>query len=244
MSYTCTDLIAAALKRIGVLQAGEAASGEDTADAFLRLNDLVDSFAAERLVIYTVARTVWTITSGTSTYTVGTGGTVNTARPVFVDAIKYVETSTSPDLELELDNLTDEAYRNIPQKGLTAVYPTAAYYNPTYAGGFATLTLWPGPTSTTLQGVLYAPQAISEFALPSTAISLPPGYKLMLRENLAVALWPEWFTGEPVPPALQREADRTKKLIKTANVHLVDLSSDPGALIQSSGYGYSILSDQ
>jgi len=243
MSYTCLDLIGASLKRIGVLQAGEPVSAEDAADGLLRLNDLVDSFAAERLVIYAVARTLWTIVSGTATYTVGTGGNVELVRPQYIDAIKFVDTTGSPDLEMELEGpLTEAAYRGISLKGLTATYPTAAYYEPTFPLGL--ITLYPAPTSTTLQGVLYAGQAVSEFASQFTAIALPPGYKLMLRENLAAALWPEWFAGQPLPPELRAEAIRTKQLIKTTNVRLADLSSDPGALIGWQGAGYSILSDQ
>jgi hypothetical protein len=239
---TYLDLITASLKRIGVVGAGQTPSSEDASDALLRLNAMLDSFATERLVVPSITRTTWTIVSGTAAYTVGASGTVNVTRPVFIQDVRFIDTSQDPDLEMGLTMLTDQAYANIPQKASTAPFPTCWYYNPTYTStGFGTLTFWPVPTSATLQGVLYAPAALAQVAAVGTTMLLQPGYQWFLQENLAVACAPEW--GVPVPPELRESAREAKANIKRANIRIVEQATWEGAMLGGRGYGYNILSD-
>lgn len=233
---TTSDLIAASLKRLGVLDGDETPTGTETNDALIRLNDLIDGWGTERLSMYTSSRTTWTITSGTAAYSIGTGSTVNRVRPVYVDSIRFIDTSQDPDLEMPLSLLTVEGYAAIPQKALTSTYPTCVYYNLTYPTG--TITFWMVPTSTTLQGVIYAPVAVTELALADT-ISLPPGYRRFLRDALAVELAPEYAV-QPAPSLLQSAID-AKADVKRANIRLLDLSVD--AMWKPRHGQYNIYSD-
>jgi len=184
-----------ALSELGVLAAGEAAPAGDADLALRKFNALVDQWAAERLMIYTTTRTTWTLVSGTQEYTVGSGGDVNIARPVYVEGVGYIDTSASPDVEYPLAGpLTDDEWEAIRIKALTSTLPTKAYYNPTFP--LATLSLWPIPTSTVLEGVIYAPAAVAEIAAITTVVSLPPGYRRMIIKNLALDLAPS-FGVEP-----------------------------------------------
>ena len=219
---TALDLITASLKDIGVLAATETAPAGDAADALDSLNALIDQWKAERLQIFTVTRTTWTISASDGEYTVGTGANVNVDRPVFVDHVNYIETSTTPDTETSLIALTEAAYAGIQQKALTATYPTHYYYNPTFSSGLATLTLWPTPTATTLTGALYAPTPLAELAALSTAFSLPPGYERMIVKNLALELVPSY--GKVADPVLVRQAMDSMAVVKRANFRLADLS--------------------
>src|SRR2546425_1105764 len=132
MSITVADLITAAFRRINVVQPGEVPTAEDQADAFLRLNDLMDQWQAERLQIFTVTRTTWAMVSGTRDYAVGG------ARPVFIDHVNYQDTSLSPVLERPLVSLTDDAWAAVPLKTLTSPLPGYYYYNPTFPTGTIT----------------------------------------------------------------------------------------------------------
>lgn len=238
---TALDLITAALKRIGVVGGGQTPSAEDAADALLRLNALLDSFATERLFVPSITRTTWTIVSGTAAYTVGLGGTVNVTRPVFVEDVRFQDTSQSPTLEMGLDLLTDQNYANIPQKDSTSTYPTSYYYNPTFSGtGLATLTFWPVPTSSTLEGVLYAPATLAQVAALSTTLTLQPGYQWFLQEQLAVALAPEF--GVAAPGELRESAREAKANIKRANLRLVEQATTEGYLLSGRGV-YNIYAD-
>ena len=239
---TYRDLVTASLRRIGVVPGGQTPSSDDAADALLRLNTLLDSFATERLFVPSITRTVWTIVNGTAAYTVGASGAVNVARPVFVQDVRFQDTSLSPTLEMPLDLLTDQGFANIPQKSSTSTYPTCFYYNPTFTGvGYATITLWPVPTSTTLQGVLYAPATLAQVASLDTTMLLQPGYQWFLQEQLAVFLAPEW--GVPAPVELRESAREAKAHIKRANTRIVDQATFEGNYFGGRGRPYSIQSD-
>ena len=182
---TVSDLVRSALLEIGVLAAGETLPSDKGADGLDSLNLLLDQFAAEGRMIFTVTRTTWTIVSGTASYAVGSGAAVNRARPNLaqIEHINFQDTSITPVLELPLLPLTEDAYAAIPQKTLTSRLPTNWYYNPTFPTG--TITLWPVPTASTLQGVLYAWTQLAQFAALTDSLSLPPGYARMLIKNLA-----------------------------------------------------------
>lgn len=228
-SITVRDLITAALRRINVLQAGAVPTPEDLADAFLRLQDLMDAWQTERLTIPFVQRTTWTITSTKGTlalpYTVGTGGDVNVLRPTIINWIRYQDTSVSPTAEYSLQMLTDDEWAAIQQKNLTSPLPVAAYYNPTYASNLGSLYLWQVPTSTTLQGVLYAPAGIAKFGSVDDVIILPPGYSRFIRENLAVELSGEWRDSLPPDPILIHAALESKANIKRINMRPLEILS-------------------
>lgn len=235
---TVTQLINASLRALGVLAAGEVAVSEDSTTALESLNRLIDRLAAERLSIFSITRTTWNLVSGTRDYTVGTGGTVNVARPVFIDHVNYINTSLNPNLELPLQSLTDDGWSEIRLKDLTSIYPISYYYNPTYPLG--TLSLWMVPTSTTLQGALYAPAAVAEVTL-STTLSLPPGYRDMLITNLAIQLSSEYGSSAAPTPELQRQAVESLATVKRANYRLSDMSIDPALTKTPGRFGWSIL---
>jgi hypothetical protein len=232
---TVSDLCTQSLKRIGVIAQSETPSSGDLATAFETLNQLMDQWAAERLVIYQITRTEFPIVSGTSVYTVGSGADVNIARPVYISNLRFQDTSLDPVLEMGLNNLTDDAWAKIALKDLEANYPTSGYYNPTFPD--ATLTLWPVPTSATIEGVIYAPQAVAQFSATSDTVSLPPGYQRFITTNLAIELAPEF--GAVASDDLRRAAMESKATIKRANIRLSDLAVDSAALVQGRNrWGY------
>ena len=242
---TVSQLITAALQDLRVLQVGETASANDAAFGLDRLNAWIDGLATEGLTVYSRARTVWTISSATS-YTIGTGATINCARPtgpLAIDNIGFQDTSVSPTMEYNLGPvLTEDAYDGIAQKDLTSVFPQTAYYNPTYNSGFGLIRLWPIPTSSTLQGVIYTLVPVSEFAAITDTVALPPGYRRFLRTNLAKELASAFDS--PLTPDIQQAAMESKADVKRANERLMDLSSGVAGLIfGGGGPHYNIYSD-
>jgi hypothetical protein len=221
------DIVTDALRELGVLAQSETASGDDATSGLSALNRLVDSWAAERLMIYTVARTSCAIATSDGEYTVGTGANFDVARPVYVDHLTYSD-SASPG-EIHLEALTDDGWAAIEDKTETSTVPGYYYYNPTFPT--ATLSLWPVPTSSTLTAYLYAPQQVAEFASLSTAISLPPGWRRALVKNLAVEMAPSYE--KPINPLLLQQAAEAKGTVKRSNKRLSDMRIECAAL----GYG-------
>jgi hypothetical protein len=245
---TVADLINRSLGRINYLAQGETPNANDLQDAFAAFKSMLGQWRLERLTVPYVKRTVWNLTSGKggplTPYTVGTGGDVSVYRPPQPNEItvRYQDTSASPTLERPLISLTDEAWALIPQKDLTSPLPGHYYYNPTYASGLGSLHFWLVPTSSTLQGVLYAPASIEDFTATSDTIVLPDGYDYALIDNLAVYLAPQFRENIPPNPALVQSAIEAKQNLKRANFRMSDLHVD-GALTVRHGMRYNIFSD-
>ena len=242
LSLTWSDLCQNALKRINVLQQGETMNASDAADAFQQLQMWVDYLATQRLTIPYVLRTTWTIsaTKGTlaSPYTVGTGGDISVTKPTFIERIRFQDTSVSPTLEYPLTILTDAAWEAIPQKNLTSPFPSCAYYNPTWQNGttnYGSLYLWMVPTSTTLQGIMYAPSQVPTPVNLTDTIVLPNGYQWFIQENLAVILASTFRENIPPDPMLVKSAKDAFDFIRSNNVQMVDLMLDQAVLSRRGG---------
>ncbi len=236
---TVSDICRGALQAIGVLAAGETLDASDGDIALEVVNGWLDQKAAERLAIYESARTTWTI-SNTASFTLGTGGTINVIRPQYIDHVRYQDTSASTPTEIELTELSEDAYALYPQKTETANYPAYFYYDHSWSSGLANLYLLPRATGSNLQGVLYAPKQIARFAALTTSFSLPPGYERMIRMNLALELCGP-FEKQP-PPWVVAAADDSLQSVRRANLRVSDLSVDAQLTPQTAGR-YNIYSD-
>lgn len=238
---TPSDIITRALRRITVLGEGEVASAAQLSDGFDNLNDLLNQWSAESLMVPQIDRTTWTIVSGTQTYLVGTGQAVNIARPVFIDHVNYQLTTSTPSLEIQLNPLTDDAWSKIPQHDLTSPYPTTWYYNPTVPYG--TMKLWPVPTSGTIEGVIYSGTALTEFTSLTQTVTVPPAYRRMMVTNLAVDLMAEYGISPASVQTLLQAASESKAVVQRMNYEINDMSVDQAALVQgqNSTFIYNIL---
>lgn len=224
MAITTTGqtLVKDALKLIGALAQGEEPTPGEYEDGLARLNELVDDWATQRLTQQTITRTVFDLVANQASYTVGSGANINVARPEFIDDVRLIYTGSTPDEEVALIRLTDQAYQGIVQKALTSTEPTCWYYQATMPTG--TLSLWPIPDNATNDAVLYAPAAFSQFATGTTSYTLPPSYAKALRTNLAVVLAPEF--GRQLDPLIMLQAQESLGNLKRLNAPMVDLAID------------------
>lgn len=77
VTSSAQDLITGALRNINVLAAAETPSPSDSADALQVLNDLLESWSIDHLIIYSVVENILNFTAGQYQYTIGNpvGGT-------------------------------------------------------------------------------------------------------------------------------------------------------------------------
>src|SRR5262245_54259645 len=114
---TVRALCTAALQRIGVIAAGDVPAAEEITTALARLNTLVDFWRTHRRFDYALVRTTWAIVPSVATYFVGADNDVDLQRPAHVQRIRFIDTTSDPDLELSLgEPLTEAQYQAIPQK--------------------------------------------------------------------------------------------------------------------------------
>ena len=70
------DIISRALKDIGALEAGETPTPEAAQDAFDMLNDMIDQWSNEEMMVFYKNEIIFPIVSGQTQYTIGPGGQV------------------------------------------------------------------------------------------------------------------------------------------------------------------------
>lgn len=198
---TTRELIAASLRKLGVIAATEDADAADETAALSALNAWLDGQNAVALALYEIARNVHNLAADTASYTIGDGATWDQDRPLTIESASIIlDPSEDDPVEVALGRpLTREEYQGIPIKTTTSTYPTRYYYNHgTDASGFGTVKVYPVPDTSTPDFVIYNKALLTEVtqANITNTLYLPPGYRRMLIHNLALEIAPE-FEKEP-----------------------------------------------
>ena len=192
-----------------VTQTSELPSTQETSDALEGLNGLLDVWRNERLMCYSTQDEPLTMVSGQASYTIGTGGDLNTNRPVRIDSAYATYQGVSYPVTL----YTQDQFAAIPYKLQAGPFPVILYYAADMNSGH----LWPWPicntTGVDLHVVTWTPMI--SFATSATTAILPPGWQDALTFNLAIVMCPEYQ--EQVTPDLTKMAKEAKKGIKTVN---------------------------
>lgn len=225
---SATDLITRSLRLLGVLDAIDTPSAEDLAAGKVALDDFVDALGVERASIYTVSRAVHSLSSGVSSYTIGTGGTFNQVRPVWIDNASVIpDGSASPVVEIPIGRpMTMSEYQSLPVKTTTGSHPLALYYDHAWTSGLGTIIVYPVPDNSLCDLVLYTPGVLSPFADLTTVYTYPPGYGRMLRYNLAMELADDF--GATPSQRIERIAKESIAAVKRANARPHDARIDAG----------------
>lgn len=243
-AYSATDIGTRALRLLGVVDAIETPSSEDIMTAFEALNDMVDDWGTQRQTIYTIARNVFSLVSGQASYTLGTGGDWDIARPDWIERCSVIPensgTGNTGPMELPIGRpLSIAQYQGITIKTAESTFPDRLYWDRNWVAGLSTCYVYPVPTSDDAAIVLYTPTALTEFADLSTEYTFPPGYARALRYCLAVELAPEF--GIDPPEVVARTALSALANIKRANFAPIEAQFD-AALVGWRGR-YNIYTD-
>jgi hypothetical protein len=239
------NLITSALNTVGILGAGETASGDMATDGFRRLNNMMGTLAIQPKTIPVIAREVYPLVAGQggvgNEYTMGPGGDFDTTRPNEIQGAGLLLGSTSPLVETPLAVLTDQSWQSLQIKNLTSPQPTAVYYNQTFSSGLGTINLWPVPDNALNSLVLYRSQQLTTFTSLTATYYVPNGYDEMLEYQLAIRLAGPYQ--RTLPSYVLQMAVESLALVKRANYRIFDMPVDPAFTRDHRG-GYNILSGQ
>ncbi len=230
---TALDLINGSLRLLGVLATGEAPAADEANDALNALNEMLDSWSTESLLIYAKIIESFALVGGQQVYTMGSGGNFNTARPLSVERAAISVLSSNPANEIPLELLNLDQWANINVKTVTSSIPLKLYIDG--ANPLTNLNLWPIPTVAN-NIVLYSWKPLSSIATLQTAIVIPPGYLKALRFNLAMTLAAEF--GRQVDPIVAAGAAESKASIKRMNVKDQLLVTDPAIAAHSKSFNW------
>lgn len=205
---SANDIITRSLVKARVISPGESIPHGKSSQVLEELNDLLESWALENLMVIADILESFSLTAGTSEYTYGEGGTFDSDRPNRIRDDCFIR-SGSVDYPCELKSL--DVYRRLHNKS-TQGRPRIIAYNPEYP--LAKVLLWPTPSSTDALHMRVA-KVITTFPTGPTKIDLMPGYRRAIVANLALEISPNF--GKKISDSLAFVADQSKRVIKTAN---------------------------
>jgi hypothetical protein len=211
------DIITRALRSINVLSDGETPTASMSQDALDSLNDVLEGWATENLMVYVVQTESFPLVSGQGSYSIGPGGNFNSSRPEEITAAY----TRSGEIDYPLDLWTADQFATIGIKDLTSGIPTILYYETAYPLGRIHLWSVPDNGMTLFMNSL---KPFSRLASLTSPIQMPPGYERALRYALAVELMPEYGASNQLIIELSQSS---KADLKRRNHRPPVLSLDP-----------------
>lgn len=226
-----------ALMLLGVASAEQPLSAHMAQSALEALNALLDSWATEKLLMYTRPKIPLTLVPGKARYTWGVTtppADIPREPPVKLELALLTVEEAVPGLEWEVQVLDQYEYEaGIALKQLTSSYPTAVYLES--SAPVATLHVWPVPDhGYTLQLLPWS--ALSPYGAWDDVLSWPAGWQRPLTYNLALELAPQY--GVEPSPLILRTAEESKRMLYVPNVEVGRLSLTPGRPVGGTPYGY------
>lgn len=229
---TVRDLITGSLRLLGAVASGEAPAPNELADGLSVLNEMIDSWSNESLMVYAQVRESFLLTAAQASYTIGTGGNFNTSRPTALD-IASIEIQTNPLNEIAVEILNLAQWSEIAVKSTTGAIPTKIYLEDTFP--LATVNLWPVP-SVPNKLILYSTKPLSGFASINDVVILPPGYAKALRYGLAIELAPEY--AKQLDQSVVAGAIGSKAALKVINSEPNYLETDPALVVRGRSFNW------
>lgn len=222
---TARQIVTKALQKVGVLTISEQPDSEMANDALYQLNAMLSSWSNDSMLINVRAWETFNLVAGTALYTIGSGQTFNTTRPMFIIQA-YARLNNQ---DYNVDVIDDENYNFIQDKSLTGI-PYVMNYDNGYDVGKIRLYFVPDQA---YQLFILSEKPLTSFALDDV-VTLPPGWEDALIFNLAVRLSPDY--GQEISATTNAMAKETKGAIRTAILRNRTMDAEPGVGVKPNIY--------
>ena len=223
-------IIKAALRKLLVIPSGGTPTVSQYADCLEILNDMVNSWSAQANLTYEDSFEELTIPAGTQSITIGSTGTLVTARPLEIRlaSLKYGND------EYPMGLIKDKTYQGFGDKSSTS-QPSRLYYRNTWPNGTI---YFECTTDKEYTLVLTSLKQLSTFPDGTTEVSLPDHYERAFKSNLTIEAADEMGAGNRITASMKLIADESKNAIIGEALDLTP------ARIEIAGHGrYDIQSD-
>lgn len=236
---TGIQLITRSMQALGILGRTEVPSAGEANDALTAFNAMLDSWSnGEDLMSFVVLERSFPLVVGTASYTIGTGGVVNTARPNDITQAYILDPIGNKFL---MEILPRDKWNQIGNVSsiITSQIPSTMFYDPQYPLGV--INIFPTPL---LNYTCYfdSTQDQVDFTTLTQSLSMPPGYERAMVLNLALELMAAGFPCLLDEKALARligNASEAKANVKRTNIKEVIADYDE-ALVSNSYASYNI----
>lgn len=208
MSLSANDIIERAMVKARIIAPGESIPVGKSDQVYDELNDMLESWALEKLMVLADVLESFSLIIGQAEYTYGAGGDFDSARPIEIKDENFIR-SGGVDYPVPLKTL--DVYRRQISK-TTQTRPRIMAYNPEYPLG--KVFFWPTPPTTDTVH-FRAAKTLTGFSDKTTKVDLEPGYSRAIISNLAIEISPNF--GKKVSKELAFLAEQAKRSIKSAN---------------------------
>lgn len=236
---TFQDVITYAARALGYLGRTEVLSAGDANDGLICFNNMLDAWSNESLAAYVNVLQSFPLVVNQQTYTIGTGGQINTARPL--DIIQAFLRDTN-NIDYPMEVIPQAVWNDIGQKQITSQIPNTLYYYPSFPLGV--INIFPLPL---LNYTVFYTSTLDQVtsSLLTTSVSMPAGYTRAYILNLALEMVTFGFPnmlGDKDYATLVSNASDAKANIKRANIR-EEWATYDNAIVSQSYATYNIYSD-
>jgi hypothetical protein len=200
---TASDIITAALNKVGVYVPTTA----QQATALQSLNNMISSWGADLIQPYQT-RESFSLTVGTASYTIGTGGTFSATRPMRIESC-FLRNSDGYDFPVDImskkdyDAISSKSFSARPEKVILLTEYPLAYI------------IFDNAPDVAYTAYFDFTKQFTEFSTVSDSVSLPSEYKEALVYNLAISCAEDW--DRKVSQTVLLRARETKVMILALN---------------------------
>ena len=189
-NVTRDQLIAGALRMLGVIAQGESPNATQISEAAEALNMMVKAFEADGMPLWGLSEYTLTLTAGVGKYQIGLGKTIPIAKPLkVIQAWNRNNTST---VDIPMRILTKQEYNMLGNK-VTSGNPIQLYYNPLLNYGEMNLFPVPSTVDATNSKIVFVYQRpFEDFLASGDNPDFPQEWLEALKYGLAVRLAPEY----------------------------------------------------
>lgn len=215
-------------------------SAAELTDCLQVLNDMLDAWSAERLMVYVVPRIVnnqngvqLALVANQQTYKLGNANNNEDfllPRPPRLERVSIIYPIGSPTVnEIPMDMYDDVKWQAVPNKLTTSILPQLCYVELSQDGTDYNISFWPIPTQAN-PVALYAWSALNQFPNLQAKFFFPPAYARAIAFNLAIDLAVEFGTDLTKFQIVMKVAGQSKSIIQAMNIPMKEATCDPAMI--------------
>ena len=208
---TTKRLIEQALRTIGVLASGEEARPAEMQDGLLALQQMLDGWSTQEVLVPAVSRETFPFVEGQREYTIGEGGDFDTQRPRSISVLTILQGGGT---QVPCDQAPLAMWEHLRTKHTSVGTPCYFYYQEHAQGDLGLLTFSSIPFAIDSAVIASIKPLVPNMTL-TEGMELPAEYEPAIRWNLAIDLAPEY--GKDVSAVIVKRAKDTLNDIKRMN---------------------------
>jgi len=226
MADTALTLITDALLDMGIIADGQTPTAAQSSQALRKLNQMLESWEVEGLMVYGATPLTLPLVSNQATYTIGVGGDLDVAYPNNIQSAFIRDTSVpqSQQIDYQLYVFNNQEWAQNPLKYQANSFPYwGVWFDMTYP--LITLHVSPIPTTGQYEIIIWTDNNLSQLTL-SSVIEMPAGYKRAIVSNLCIELAGSYQV--PLSESIISIARDGKARIKTSNLQINEITPSFG----------------